>query len=131
MTTWQPSHRRESDGEVKSTFTEGRGEDRREVSVVPPEVYSEHDPEPSDVALRLASEMAQGLLRGVLDSIAAGSVDSTAVRLAAWRKHLGHDNRSLAEIAEALDVSVGNLHRLTKELPARLNGVSEVKREKS
>jgi len=129
MTSWQPSHRRESDGEIKSTFTEG--EDRREVAVVLPEVYGERDPSANEVMLQLASEMSERLLRSVLDSIADGPVDSTAVRLAAWRKHFGHDSRSFPEIAETLGASVGNLHRLTKELPARVNGFSEVKRAKN
>jgi DNA-directed RNA polymerase specialized sigma24 family protein len=125
--TWQPSHRREGDGEIRDKFTEGDGDGMREVGVSLPEVYGERDPTPDGMALRLATELAQQLLRSVLDACADGPKDSTAVRVAAWRKHFGYDARSYSEIAADLGISAGNLHRLVKQLPARLNGISEGK----
>ncbi len=129
--TWQPSHRREDNGEIRDRFTERHGEDVREVAIVLPEVYAAaHDPAASEVALRMATALSQELLRSVLDVIADGRAESTGMRLAAVRKYLGHDPRSYSEIADDLGISAGNLHRLVKELPARLNGISEGKPSK-
>ena len=107
---------------------EGDGDDMQIVPITHPEVYAkEQDPAGNEVALRMATALSQELLRSVLDVIADGRSESTGVRLAAVRKYLGHDPRSLAVIAESVGASAGNLHRLVKQLPARLNGISEGK----